>query len=125
MKDKLSKATGIELSKLLGEIFYPDGHNWDLKNVMGRKECTRCGAVTNPLYSPDTPTCLIPLTWDESMKWRDWCVAEYGVKNYADELWKLWESVLNDAIEFEDWLACHIQPRDYLQAAAELKEKQK
>lgn len=124
--DKLLKLKGKELSILLGTIFYPDGHDWDLKNVMGRKECSRCDAMTNPLYSPDTLTCVIPTNDSNvAMKWRDWAIKNYSQKTWHEALFEVYKSIplYHSGIIYEVWLEVYIQPKHYLQAAALCKLK--
>ena len=66
----LLKASGDKLSKLAGQILQPE-------------VCQKCflskDGVCDKKEGLKVDRCnLIPLTWPEAMKWRDWAVKEYG-----------------------------------------------
>ncbi len=73
--------------------------------------------------NPRELNTYIPLTPAEAFKWRDWAVAEYGEDAFDKAMWEVYRSGHDNDEYCYFWWAVYAQPRDYLQAAAELKEK--
>ncbi len=106
-----------------------------LQKPLGCFSCLSNTSVKNPegwITRPKEHCCLdfnpdpIPLTPAEAFKWRDWAVKEYTRKVYSDKLTDIVIPNINSQFgEVLIALSCDVQPRDHLQAAAELKENKK
>jgi hypothetical protein len=78
--------------------------------------CTTCGEVNFETDSHCTLRPLIPLDWDNAMKWRDWAIKEYGWETYTHWFHKV---VFEKAQTLSSrYMIAKCQPVDYLQAAA-------
>ncbi|KKM19745.1 hypothetical protein LCGC14_1652440 [marine sediment metagenome] len=129
---KPSKTTDKQFSLWLGEVLQPEKRTHSTFVTFEGTyhkiyKCSRCGKTFAVTDASEDDTCLyinpIPLDWPNAMKWRDWCVAEYGEEDYTVQLKIIWITLGATWPRFSRWLSSFIKPRHYLQAAAELKEK--
>lgn len=132
-----NKMTDKELSQWLGEVLQKPDRCLNCGNVkvpaLGTLSCLSAVSVENPQgWVDEGHLCLDvmsnPLSlndWNVAMKWRDWAVAEYKYEVYRKALTDVFFSENYPIItSFDKFLVCLIQPKDYLTAAAKLKEKQ-
>ncbi len=123
MINELLKAEGEELSRLLGEILQPE-HEY----LGSLQNCIHCHCNRNAMSSFGKCIRPIPLDdWNVAMKWRDWAFSDdhdedchYTFVTALEAIWRSGDMELC----FEQWVIWKAQPRDYLQAAAELKLNQ-
>ena len=123
-KDQIPKATGDDLSRLAGEVLQPEKQSHDYQmatyhTINKTWTCRFCYKTikANKLHEKCTHANLIPLTWPEAMKWRDWAVGEFGAEEYTEALWQIWKQILNSETPFDEWLATKAQPEHYIKAA--------
>ncbi len=145
---KPNQTTDKELSLWLGKVLQKEPYKHDFQDSVGYldgeylQRCSKCGNRTD---SHKTMTALsvqlaelrkqqcpipdpIPLDWPNAKKHQWAIIKEMGEIVFMEALGDIYtvsESCTKITCDFESWLILHAQPRDYLQAAAELKEKQK
>lgn len=114
LKDKIIKATGDELSRLLGEVLQPQGqHLWR----MGKCRVCKQMEATRPM------PCVKPIPindWNVAMKWRDWAVKEYGEHEFLSTV----REVVLEEFNIDPsrlYLACMLTSKQILKAAANCK----
>jgi hypothetical protein len=86
-KKQILQATGEELSKIAGEVLQQK-HEPTLYGPYDDPpssciSCRHCHKIIQDVTDEQRVTfwqeyCKVPLTWPESMKWRDWAVKEFG-----------------------------------------------
>lgn len=127
-KKQILNAEGDELSILLGEVLQPEvkhhvhnGASHSCRNC--KKELyTYSGRGTEALHQDCDIATPIPLDWPNAMKWRDWCVEEYGDNKFAQAFLSLFTP--EQQCDVINWLAVfylttvHTQPIHYLKAVA-------
>ena len=132
LKDKLLKADGEELSRLLGEVLQPEKNKHSIphgSHLRGR--CTKCGKDLDwsQWHKPcgaDNPVDPIVLDdWNVAMKRRDWAAKECRKSLFMSALWDVYytEGGVKSLIAFTHWLAYEAKPKHYLIAAAICKLK--
>ncbi len=131
---KPNQMTDKQFSLWLGEVLLGDGpyqHVLTKSAWTGYARCLKCGkdekhSVMAKLECPIKTE--IPLDWPNAKKHQWAIIKEMGEIVFMEALGDIYtvsEYCTKITCDFESWLILHAQPRDYLQAAAELKEKQK
>lgn len=143
MSNKLLQATGDELSRLADGIFSgPFQHDVDAHGTHHVK-CNRCGEVIPLMDRWDVKErfpCwvspfddLIPLTWPEAMKYRDWAIRECGSNGLRDAFIAMYlydepqcKHIKHEALirYVSYYYLMSAQPSDYIKAACLCKLKE-
>lgn len=118
-KEQILNCTDEDLPKMAGEILQPDSlGSYVQKDNNGDHRCIVCGKKSNELCNCKIP-CLVRLTWDNAMKWRDWAVEKFGSNDFLDafeEVMLLFVGPIVSQTEFE-YRYIYAQPTHYIKAA--------
>ena len=115
-----------QFSLWLGKVLQPktNKHNTN-GNVYGY--CEKCQTYSKNYKSAECIPDPIPLDWPNAKKHQWAIIKEMGEIVFMEALGDIYtvsEYCTKITCDFESWLILHAQPRDYLQAAAELKLNQ-
>ena len=126
-QQQILEATGSGLSRIADSILSGPFKHDTVNHGTHHVKCTRCDEVIPLMERWDLKErfpCwvspfddLIPLTWPEAMKWRDWAVKEFGKDEFMAAFKKALNLKVHDYIFYFGFVTFDAQPEHYIKAA--------